>query len=285
MRTLILKSFAALPLPVLYSFSWPLYILLFYIIRFRRKIAEQNIINSFPDLDKRDHQALLKQHYRNFCDVILEVIKTIHISPEQLLNHVEFKNSEIIENVLKNDQTVVLALAHHCNQEWAMLAASQHFNYPIDGIYKPLHQKWLNELALESRSKSNITLTPAKTCITDLIKRAKLTRMIAIAPDQAPRRRDDAYWTTFLHQDTPFYLGLEKIATLFKYPVFFMQLERTGRGQYIATFKQLAHPPYEKDSMLIASKYVKAVEEQIIKQPQDWLWIHKRWKKKKSLYD
>lgn len=285
MRAFILKSFAALPLPILYSFSWLLYVLLFHIFRFRRNIAENNIINSFPDLGKKDHQALLKQHYRNFSDVILEVIKTINLNPKQLLKHVEFKNSEIIENVLKNNQTVILALAHHCNQEWAMLAASQHFKFPIDGIYKPLHQKWLNELALESRSKSNITLIPAKTCVTDLIKRAKQTRMIAIAADQAPRRRDDAYWTTFLHQETPFYLGLEKIATLFKYPVFFMQLERTGRGQYIATFKQLAQPPYEKDSTLISSMYVKAVEDQIVNQPQDWLWIHRRWKKKKSLYD
>ena len=130
-----------------------------------------------------------------------------------------------------------------------------------------------------------MTLTPAKTCITDLIKRAKQTRIIAIAPDQAPRRRDDAYWTTFLYQETPFYLGLEKIATLFKYPVFFMDLERTSRGHYQATFKPLCAPPYEKGSPLISKTYVKAVEEQILRQPEDWLWIHKRWKKEKSLYD
>ena len=285
MRKLTLKCIAAIPLPILYSLSWPLYILLFYIVRFRRNVAENNIRNSFPKLSKHEHRVLLKHHYRNYCDVILETLKTINLKPEQLNERISFKNSEIIEKPLEENQTIILSLAHHCNLEWATLAASQHFAYPIDGIYKPLHQKWLNQLMLESRSKFDITLIPAKTCVTDLIKRAKQTRIIAIAPDQAPRRRDEAYWTTFLNQETPFYLGLEKIATLFKYPVFFMQVERIGRGRYQATFKQLAQPPYDKESSLVSELYAQAVEEQILQQPQDWLWIHKRWKKKKSLYD
>lgn len=258
--------------------------MLFHVVRFRRKLAEKNIRNSFPELNETEIQSLLKLHYQNFCDVMLEMTKTINAKPEIFLEHVNFKDTELIESTLKNNQTVILALAHQCNMEWATIAASQQLNFPIDGVYKPLHQKWLNDLTLESRSKHGITLLPAKTCITDLIKRAKQTRIIAIAPDQAPRRRDDAYWTTFLNQETPFYLGLEKIATLFKYPVFFMQVERTSRGKYQATFKQLTQPPYEKESSSISKTYVEAVEEQILQQPQDWLWIHRRWKKKKSLY-
>lgn len=284
MLKLILKLIAAIPLPILYGLSSPLYYLLFHILRFRRRIAANNIHNSFPKLSSKEQEKLLKRHYRNFCDVVLEVIKSINLKPEQINNHVTFTNTQEIEQVLQQGQTIVLALAHHCNQEWAMLATSQQIEFPIDGIYKPLHLKWLDELVLESRSRSNITLIPAKTCVTDLIKRAKQTRIIAIAADQAPRRRDKAYWTTFLHQETPFYLGLEKIAMLFKYPVFFMKVERLARGKYHASFKQISKPPYAKDSHLISKNYVQAVEEQILKQPQDWLWIHRRWKKKKSLY-
>lgn len=205
--------------------------------------------------------------------------------PEELLDHVNFENSEEIEKYLQQGQTVLLTLAHQSNLEWAILSAHQRFNYPLDNIYKPLHIKWANELALESSAKFNINLTPAKTCITELIKHAKETRIIAITPDQAPRRRDDAYWTTFLNQDTPFYLGLEKIATLFKYPAFFMSFERISRGQYKATVKLLCTPPYEKNSNIVLKEYVHAVEQQILQHPHDWLWTHKRWKKKKSLYD
>lgn len=272
-------------MPIVHALARPLYFLLFYIVRLRRKIAEENIRNSFPDMSSTERKALLKQHYRNFSQVSLEVLKSINMQPSSMADHVTFTNSEILNEPLQRGQTIILSLAHHCNQEWAILAASQELEFPIDGIYKPLHLKWLNELTIELLARFNITPVPAKTCITDLIKRSKQTRVIAIAPDQAPRRRDEAYWTTFMHQETPFYLGLEKIAKLFKYPVYFMQLERTSLGQYQATFKLLTEPPYEKSSNLISKEYVAALEEQTKKHPQDWLWLHRRWKKKKSLYD
>lgn len=272
-------------MPIVHGLARPLYFLLFYVLRFRRNIAAENIRNSFPDLNPSQHKALLKKHYRNFSQVSLEVLKSINMPPSSFAKHVSFSNIEVLEEPLQQGQTILLSLSHHCNQEWAILAASQAIDFPIDGIYKPLHIKWLNELTTELLSRFNITPIPAKTCITDLIKRSKQTRIIAIAPDQAPRRRDEAYWTHFMHQDTPFYLGLENIAKLFKYPLYFMQLERTSRGKYQATFKLLTAPPYAKDSSLISEKYVAALEEQTIKHPQDWLWLHRRWKKKKSLYD
>jgi len=270
---------------VLYGFSKPVYFLLFYLIRFRRTIVEQNIKNSFPELNEKEQHEIIKKHYANFVEIAIEILKSISISPQELATHVRFENAELLEDVLKSDQTIMLSLAHHCNQEWALLAMTQNLKFPLDGIYKPLHIEWLNELAIESRSKFNTTLIPAKTCVTDLIKRARQTRIIAIAADQAPRRRDDAFWIDFLNQPTPFYTGLEKIATLFKYPVFFMQLKRESRGQYVATFKQIATPPYEKDSEEITKRFAHEIEKQISEQPENWLWIHKRWKKAKSVYD
>lgn len=274
-----------MPLSILYCLSWPLYILLFYIIRFKRDIAKNNIYNSFPNLSTTEKNTLLKNHYKNYSEIVFEIIKSINIQPEKLLDHVTFENTEEIEKLLQQDQTVLLTLAHQSNLEWAILAVNQKLNFPLDNIYKPLHMQWADELIQESSDRFNITLMPAKTCVTELIKRAKQTRIVAITPDQAPRRRDEAYWTTFLNQETPFYLGLEKIATLFKYPVFFMKFERISRSQYKASFQLLCSPPYEKDSNEVLEGYVNAVEQQILLHPQDWLWTHKRWKKKKSLYD
>ena len=285
MLKLTVKLIALIPLPVLYGISKPVYFLIFHVLRLKRDVAKKNIINSFPNLSKSGQLKLLKTSYINFCDVAVEITKSITMKPSELSQHVRFVNSGLIEEALKKEKPILLAVAHQCNQEWALMAASQYFSVPIDGVYKPLHIKWLDELDYESRSRFNVTLIPAKTCVTELIKRAKLTRIIAIAADQAPRRRDEAYWTSFMNQDTPFYLGLEKIATLFKYEVYFMGLERINRGLYQASFKHISSPPYEKDAHLITEGYARAVEEQILRQPQDWLWIHKRWKKKKTLYD
>ncbi|MYB88463.1 MAG: lipid A biosynthesis protein [Proteobacteria bacterium] len=281
----LLKSLAYLPLPILHGLSGPLYLLLFYILRFRRKVAENNIRNSFPELDATERMALLKNHYRRLCDVALETTRSLAMAPTALERHVSFTNLGVIQQALQQNQTVLLAMAHHCNPVWAVLAAGQKLGTPVDGIYKPPHLAWLDELTLKSLSRFNITPVPAKTCVSTLLQRSASTRAVAIVADQAPRRSDKAYWTRFMHQDTPFYLGLEKIAQLFKYPIFFMDIKRTGRGHYEASFKPLAEPPYDKHSHAISESFARAVEQQILRSPQDWLWTHRRWKRAKSLYD
>ena len=272
-------------MPILYGLARPLYLLLFYVLRFRRKIAENNIINSFPELDSRARTALLKNHYRSLCEVALEVTGSLAMSPSKLEQHVNFTNLAVIRQALENNQTVLLAIAHHCNPVWAVLAAGQQLQAPVDSIYKPPHLAWLDELTLKSLSRFNITPVPAKTCVIDLIQRAASTRAIAIVADQAPRRSDPAYWTQFMHQDTPFFLGLEKIAQVFRYPVYFMDLKRVSRGHYESTFRLLSEPPYDKHSHEISERFARAVEDQILQSPQDWLWTHRRWKRTRSLYD
>ena len=272
-------------MPVLYGLSRPLYLLLFYILRFRKKTAEDNIRNSFPEFDVPERTALLKNHYRRLCETALEITRSLAMPPSKLEQHVSFTNLAVIQQALQHNQTVLLAMAHHCNPVWAVLAAGQQLGTPVDSIYKPPHLAWLDNLTLKSLSRFNITPVPAKTCVTDLIRRSANTRAIAIVADQAPKRSDQAYWTRFMHQDTPFYLGLEKIAQLFRYPVFFMDLKRVSRGRYEASFRQLATPPYDKHSHVISESFARAVENQILQSPQDWLWTHRRWKRIKSLYD
>ncbi len=269
----------------LYRLSGPFYLLLFYILRFRKKIAKDNICRSFPDLSPAQQSGVLKNCYRNLCEVALEITRCLSMHPSELRRHVTFTNLEIIHDPLQHNQTILVATAHHCNPVWAILALGQVLETPLDGIYKPLHVTWLDELVLKSLSRFKLTPVAAKTCTADLIRRATTTRAIVIVADQAPRHRDKVYWTTFMHQETPFFLGLEKIARLFKYPVFYMDIKRIGRGQYEASFLELASPPYEKDSHSISERYVRAVERQILQSPHDWLWTHRRWKKKRSLYD
>ena len=280
----LLKLLSALPMSWLYGLSGPFYLLLFYILRFRKKIAKDNVRRAFPDMHPAQQTALVRDFYKNLSDVALEITRSLSMPPSELQRCVTFTNLELILQPLKRNQTILLASAHHCNPVWAILALGQHLETPLDGIYKPLHLAWMDELVLESLSRFNLTPVPAKTCTAELIRQAANIRAIAIVADQVPRRRDKAYWTTFLHQDTPFYLGLEKIASMFKYPVYFMSQKRTGRGRYEASFQELALPPYEKDSHFISEHYARAVERQILQSPADWLWTHRRWKRKRPLY-
>ena len=269
---------------MLYITAFPLYLSLFYVLRLRKNVVINNLSNAFPDKRPQEIIKLAKHFYRNYSDVVVEMIKTITIDAGELDRRITITNPNVLEDFLNSGQSVIVLMAHHCNLEWLMLACCIKFNHPTDAVYKPLHNKPIDKLMLESRSRFGGHPIPAKNTLQEIIKRKNVVRCIAIAADQTPRAGDDKYWTQFLNQETAFFLGVEKLARLTKYPVLFLGMKRTSRGVYEASLKPLAVPPYSKPAETITQRYARAVESQILTSPSDWLWSHKRWKHKRSIY-
>ena len=227
---------------------------------------------------------MAKNFYRNYSDVVLEMIKAITIDARELDRRITITNQRVLDELLNSGQSVIVMMAHHCNLEWLMLACCIKLKHPMDAVYKPLHNKSLDKLMLESRSRFGGHPIPAKSTLHEIVKRKHVIRCIAIASDQTPRVGDDKHWTQFLNQDTAFFLGAEKLARLTKYPVLFLSMKRIARGVYEASFKTLATTPYSKSSECITQQYAREVESQILTSPPDWLWSHKRWKHKRPIY-
>ncbi len=274
-----------MPLIVLYALSWLTYILLYHVFKVRRQLTLDNLRQSFTNHTESERVLIAKNHYKSTCMVIAETIKALNLSKEQIKKRVKFNNFNQLEEYLNNDQSVIIVTAHFCNFEWALLACAQHTNYPVDAIYRTQKVSWLEKLAFKLRSQFGITPLPMNTCITDSLKRAKITRIIAMAADQSPKKEDAPYWQMFLNRDTAFHTGTEKIAKAFKYPIFFMSLKRTRTGYYEASFKLLAEPPYNLQPNEIMQRYIHELEELVAESPKDWLWAYRRWKFLKPVYD
>jgi len=280
--TPLLKSLSLLPLWMLYGLSWLTYFLLFYVLKTRRKLTVNNIRTSFPDHSEAECFNLAKNHYKSTCMVIAEAIKALSLSKEEIKSRVEFNNLEIVNNYLQKQQSVIVITAHYCNFEWALLACAQHLDFPVDTVYRKQRTDSLEEIFYHLRRRFDITPLPMETFVADSLKRSKITRLIAMAADQSPKKGDDAYWQTFLNRDTAFHTGSEKIARAFKYPIIFMSLKRTRKGYYQATLKLLAEPPFAQDPNQIMRLYISELEAQVQEEPKDWLWAYRRWKLKKS---
>lgn len=270
-----------MPLRLLYGFSWCGYFLLFHIFKVRKTLTLTNIQASFPNYTKEECNDLAKKHYKNICMIIAESIKSLSLSKEEIKSRVEFTNLHLLEEYLKKGQSTILVTAHFCNFEWALLACAQHLNYPVDTVYRTQRSNSLEKLFYHLRTKFDVTPLPMETCVADSLKRSKITRMLAMAADQSPKKNDDPYWQTFLNRDTAFHTGTEKITRAFKYPIIFMSLKRTRKGHYQATLKLLAEPPYTQEPNQIMREYVAELESLILESPEDWLWAYRRWKLKK----
>ena len=280
-----IRLLSALPLWSLYALAWCLYVLLFHVFRVRRRLTLQNLGASFVGHSESECLQVAKDHYKNVCMVIAEIIKAAGLNGQRLKQRVTFRNSEILERYLADHRSVVVVTAHHCNPEWALLAGAQHFGYPIDLIYRTQRSAWLEKFFYELRTDFGVTPLAMHDCIKASMKRAKIARIIVMAADQSPHKEDAPHWQMFLNRETAFHTGAEKITRAFKYPLIFMSMQRRRKGYYEAVFKLLAEPPYSKKQVnQCTQRYVKELEALIEASPADWLWAYRRWKIEKPVY-
>jgi Kdo2-lipid IVA lauroyltransferase/acyltransferase len=275
------RLLSRLPFFLLYALSDVLFVLIFYVFRYRRKVVLENLQRAFPEKTRSEILAIRRQFFRNLADIIVESLKTLTISPEELRRRIQLYDFDLLNDYLKNGQPVVVMTAHQGNWEWLLVRGSLEVITEIDAVFKELSQPLFNRLMQQIRGRFPAThLSEMQKLPRELISRRSVPRAIALVADQTPQPQH-AYWTEFLHRQTPFFVGGAKIAFSQNYPVLFMDMKRIRRGFYeIRTFP-VANPPYTgRKPEDILENYVRRIETSIIRQPADWLWSHKRWKHK-----
>jgi KDO2-lipid IV(A) lauroyltransferase len=273
-----------LPLGLLYGLADFLYVLLFYIVRYRRQVVVNNLRLSFPEKTPADIQRITKGFYRNLTDLIVETIKMPSFSASELRQRVLFTNAELVQDRLKAGQAVIGMASHSSNWEW-IPSASVLNGMPTDSIYKTLNSPFFEQLMRTVRSSFGAVPVPMNTLPRRMVAQKDTPRIIALVADQVPDVPEQAYWTDFLHQDTPFYPGTERLARSRQLPVFYTQLRRIRRGYYEVTFTLIGEPPYTAlPPGAILENYRDLLEETIRNYPSDWLWSHKRWKHWRGKY-
>lgn len=278
---MILRWISYLPLPMLYCVSTGLYFIIFYIVRYRCQVVRENLQNAFPEKEAEAIDAIMKQFYRNFCDFMVEVLKSITISAVELEKRVTVKDPEVIERYFNNGQSVLVLSSHQFNWEWIPLASSLRLSRPLNPVYKRLSNKYFDRLMLNIRSKFGVNLIEMKETVAQIVGKKNSINAFGLIADQTPLIDADKYWSRFLNQDTAFFIGSERIAHLTKYPVLFVGIKKIKRGYYEIKFDELAEPPYHKNDHSILDKYIVKVEKLIQERPAEWLWSHRRWKYKK----
>jgi KDO2-lipid IV(A) lauroyltransferase len=280
----MVKFFSRFPLWALYAFSAFLYTLAYYVVRHRHQVIRDQIAQVFPGLSEVERTAIHKRFLKNFCDVMVEVLKSASMSPAQLSTHIRIVNLPMARDYLEAGQSIMLVTSHLCNWEWLLQGMTLQLGYPLDAAYKPLHDQWAERLMLGVRSRFGARLIPAKELLADFLRRRAVVRAVAMNADQAPVSTDKRYWTQFLGQDTAFYIGAEQIARATRLPMLYLVMRRIRRGYYEAEFQPLWDGREVLAANAITERYARACEIDVFKSPADWLWSYRRWRLKKPLY-
>jgi len=269
------KLISSLPIPFLYSLSSILSIVL--INFYRIKTVEINLKKSFPNLSNNTLNKIKSNFYKNFCDVLIETIKSNSISKKELSKRVKFENFDVInDHVTKNERVIVLT-SHQCNWEWLLLSSQDKLKSDLHVIYKSLSNRSFDKILYESRSRFGSKLIESKNSIMFLKKKLKKVKVLAMVADQSPNINNRKVWYNMLNQKTAFYQSVNFIPKFTNSIVYFASMKRESRGSYSVKFDLISKPPYNKKTEIL-SDYVQKIESLIKKRPDEWLWSHKRWK-------
>lgn len=271
-----------LPFTLLYALSDFFFLILYYVIGYRRKVVQQNLKNAFPHLDEQKRKEIERKFYHHLCDVFLETTKLISFSEAELKKRVKIKNSERFYELLKEGRNMSVVFGHYHNWEWFAQALPIYIPVTTYGIYKPLHNKIFDKMFYNMRTRHGIVALPMQTSMRTLIKNSSKQYSIAIIADQTPSSSDTNYWTTFLNQHTPIFMGTEKISKHFNNVLVFMDIQQVKRGYLEFEFVILAEDVQSLKEYEITELHTRYLEKRIIEKPEFWLWSHKRWKHKPS---
>ena len=274
-----------LPFFVLYLISDLLFFVGFHIVGYRKKVVYTNLRNSYPDKTEAEIHSIAIQFYKNLFDTLTEMVKLIFASESIVRNMCEFRNNELLEGLHKNNSNVIIVQGHYFNWELSLMMGSEQSKYMCYVVYKPLSDKISEKLIFKLRKRFKTRLIAMHETL-EFMRNYNKTHaadgpaLFQFGADQSPMKHKIEYWTTFMNQKTPFFLGPEKLAVSLNLPVVFLDLQRIARGKYYIEYSMLEEKPSQTSEHEITEKYVRAIEDAINKNPSNWLWSHKSWKHK-----
>ena len=193
-------TLSLLPFRILYGMADIGYVLLYYIIRYRRGVVRKNLVTAFPEKSIDDIKTIERKFYHWFCDYFLEAIKLLSISEKELRRRFTIINSEEVEQCFQEGQDVAAILGHYCNWEWLSCVG---MNLPPERetglIYHPLRNKTFDYLSANyGRTNETVTSFPRKTSCAMLLR--KREKACAIYADTlATRGRSGPIFTSGYH--------------------------------------------------------------------------------------
>ena len=271
------------PYWLLYLKSDFYYFVTYHVLRYRRKVVRQNLLRSFPEKDFRAIKTIEKHYYRNLCDLVVEAPKMLRMKPEGYKYRLNYTNPELITRLHEQHKNVFYAIPHSGNWEWFGKTMPDLSRHNCLAVYKKVKSPVFERLMLYMRTKDcDLEMIESSFALKRLAQLRDSQNAVLMVADQTPRGVDSDYWTEFLHQDTCWFTGLERIAKMLDYAVVFVSMKRQGRGRYEVTFELITDNPKETEKGFIMERYVRCVERFIEEQPDNWLWSHRRWKHQRN---
>ncbi|OXG03929.1 KDO2-lipid IV(A) lauroyltransferase [Flavobacterium araucananum] len=275
----LLWLISILPFRLFYWLSDFVYFIMYRIVGYRKKVVRENLALTLPHLSDAERKEVEKKFYQHMCDMFLEMIKTMSITPQEMEKRFTITNIEVLREYENKGKSVVLVASHYASWEW-LLTINKRIKFRGIGVYKKIANPYFDKLIRKIRSKYDAELVETRKTIPLMAQNQRdgILSLYGLASDQSPKLDRIFHSMKFMGIEVPVHTGAEMLAKKYDLSVIFVKVNKVARGYYEATIVPLADNPKEYENFEITEKYLREVEKQIYQAPQYYLWTHKRWK-------
>ncbi len=275
----VLKLVAAFPLPAARGIGRFIGFVFGRVIRHHRDDAFLQLERSLPELSPSECKRIINSMYTLQGINTLEMIWYSMRGLKKLENTIELEGREHLEEALKRGKGALLLSAHFGNYELSAMAVSIH-GYKLSPVVKTIRNKTVNEVIQQLRDHEGLTFLPSKNAYRDCLKVLRKNELVGMIIDQN-MTRDEGIFIDFFGKQACSSPGLAFMAAQSKAPVVPIFIYRTPDGGFRQKLFPLIEPPADRKPETIhaaTQAYNKLVEDVIRETPEEWIWMHRRWK-------
>lgn len=252
-----------------------LFDLIGYRIGIRKKVAMKQLAKVYPEMTIQDRRLILKKLYREMALTIQDEYLT---GDKELFNSTSIVGREYIDSALSLGRGAILATAHFGNWEAARILPLA--GIPLSVIAKPQRNNLFDAYTNKIRERSGLRVINMKRGLRDIIVQLNEGRLVAILMDQDAG--SSGLIMDFLGFPASHWKGVAKLSLRYKVPIVPGFARRDIDGKILFEFYHpILHEELEdkeENYRAVLQEVNSIVEAQIHRNPEQWFWVHKRWK-------
>jgi lipopolysaccharide heptosyltransferase II len=270
---------AALPLRLLFAVGEVLGLCAWLVSGKYRRLAERNVAIAFVDeKTPREMRLLVRQHFQRLGANLLSSVKLTAMPPEKILQRVKVENIEAMDREFRAGVPVVLVLSHLGTWELFAQLMPKFVGYVRNAsVYQKLGNRLIDAHVRRTRGQTGLELFDRQQGFQPVIDLLRSGGGVGVLSDQ--HAGDHGLWTPFFGRlastsPLPALLAKRTRAALIAAGVYTI-----GPARWRMVFTERFDLP-ETDASVAAltSEINRIIEQQIRVAPEDWFWVHNRWK-------
>jgi KDO2-lipid IV(A) lauroyltransferase len=254
--------------------------LVYSVVGFRRGVTHENLKWAFPEKSADEIRSIGLRSFRSIGTTFFELLWTENLTRDQLLAEMRFTNPELVAALQKEKKGVVLMSGHYGNWEWLAHSVNLSTGFPLHVIAKALHNPYVDERVNRARRHFGNTVIPMASSVRETLRILHEGGVVGIVGDQSASR--ESVWVDFFGRRVPTHQGPAVFSLKTGASMLIGFSRRQNDGKYVAEFQKVpmdgldGYTPENVEEL--TRRHVKMVEEVIRCHPEQWMWMHRRWK-------